>query len=185
MSLAGLLARYGYLAILVGAFLEGETVLVLGGFAAHRGYLELPGVIAAAFVGTLAGDQLYFQLGRRGGPALLARRPRWRAGAARAQRLLRRHETGLILGFRFLYGIRTVTPFLLGMSGVSAARFAVLNALSAALWATAVGLAGWMVGAAAQAVLGRLARYEAWIFAVIALAGGLVWVGHWLRTRAS
>jgi membrane protein DedA with SNARE-associated domain len=50
--------------ILVGAFLEGETLLVIAGFLAHRGYLGLPFVIAAAFAGTLAGDQLYFHIGR-------------------------------------------------------------------------------------------------------------------------
>ena len=56
--------HFGYMAILIGTFLEGETILVLGGFLAHRGYLHLPWVIASAFAGTFAGDQLYFYLGR-------------------------------------------------------------------------------------------------------------------------
>ncbi|HYB20914.1 MAG TPA: hypothetical protein VEH09_08285 [Thermodesulfobacteriota bacterium] len=33
---------YGYWAILVGTFFEGETVLILGGFVASQGYLNLP-----------------------------------------------------------------------------------------------------------------------------------------------
>ena len=40
--LESLIDTYGYLTILIGTFLEGETILVLGGFAAHRGYLHLP-----------------------------------------------------------------------------------------------------------------------------------------------
>jgi membrane protein DedA with SNARE-associated domain len=40
MTLESILDPYGYLAVLVGTFLEGETILVLGGFAAHRGYLQ-------------------------------------------------------------------------------------------------------------------------------------------------
>jgi membrane protein DedA with SNARE-associated domain len=40
MTLESILDTYGYLAVLVGTFLEGETILVLGGVAAHRGYLQ-------------------------------------------------------------------------------------------------------------------------------------------------
>lgn len=36
-----LIADYGYLAILIGTFLEGETILALGGLAARMGHLEL------------------------------------------------------------------------------------------------------------------------------------------------
>ena len=54
---------YGYWAILIGTFLEGETILVLGGLAAHMGYMDLGGVILAAFAGSLCGDQLFFSWG--------------------------------------------------------------------------------------------------------------------------
>ena len=39
--------------VLIGTGLEGETILVMAGFAAHQGHLSLPGVIAAAFTGSL------------------------------------------------------------------------------------------------------------------------------------
>lgn len=58
MPLADLLREYGYYAVFLGTFLEGETVLVMAGFAAHSGYLQLPWVIAVA--GGTLGDQLYF-----------------------------------------------------------------------------------------------------------------------------
>ena len=70
-----MIQKNGYLSILIGTFLEGETILVLGGLAAHRGYLSLAGVIMAAFIGSLCGDQLFFYLGRRHSQAVLARRP--------------------------------------------------------------------------------------------------------------
>jgi len=80
MTLESIVDTYGYVAVLLGTFLEGETILVLGGFAAHRGYLALPGVILAAFIGSLCGDQLFFFLGRRHSQAVLARRPHGRPG---------------------------------------------------------------------------------------------------------
>ena len=60
MDLQSIIENYGYAAILIGTFLEGETILVLAGLAAHQGYLELTGVIFSAFLGSLCGDQLFF-----------------------------------------------------------------------------------------------------------------------------
>ena len=39
--------------LLIGTFLEGETILMLGGLAAHMGYMDVTGVILAAFAGSL------------------------------------------------------------------------------------------------------------------------------------
>ena len=74
MNLAGLLATYGNLAVAVGTFLEGETILLMAGFAAHCGYLDLSKVILVAW-GGLLGDQFYFFLGQRYGDRILARFP--------------------------------------------------------------------------------------------------------------
>lgn len=179
MSLEALIATYGYAAVLVGTFLEGEVILVLAGFAAHRGYLELPWVIAAAFAGTLLGDQLYFYLGRSRGKALLDRRPRWRAGAERAFGLMRRHEVLLMLGFRFMYGLRVVTPFVLGASRVSPLRFLLLNAIGALLWASLVGTLGYLFGQSLEVIIGDVKRYELWVFGGLAAAGLAAWA--WRR----
>ena len=71
MSPQQLITDYGYAAVAIGTFLEGETILALGGFAAHRGYLSLPWVVVCGFVGNLLGDQLYYYIGRWKGDALL------------------------------------------------------------------------------------------------------------------
>lgn len=76
MNMETLIATYGYAAVAVGAFMEGEIVLILGGFAAQRGYLSLPWVIVVAFIATFLGDQILFHLGRWKGDAILALRPR-------------------------------------------------------------------------------------------------------------
>ena len=82
-TLQALIEQYGYLAVFVGCFLEGETVLVLGGFAAHLGYLSLPIVIATAAVAGFIGDQALFAIGRRWGDAGLRALPE--AGAPRSR----------------------------------------------------------------------------------------------------
>lgn len=170
-----MIQTYGYLTVLVGTFLEGETILVLGGFAAHRGYLSLRWVILTAFVGSLCGDQLFFFLGRWHSEKVLARRPAWKARIARAERLLDQHSTGLILVFRFLYGLRTVAPFVMGMSPVRSLKFFLLNALGAMTWAIAVGTGGYLFGQALEIMIGNVKHYELRAFGVIALAGVVVW----------
>ena len=73
MSPELLLQKFGYLAVLVGTFLEGETILVLAGFFAERGYLRLPLVIVCAFSGAYVGHVFWFWLGRSQGVKLLDR----------------------------------------------------------------------------------------------------------------
>jgi len=183
MTLESIVDTYGYVAVLLGTFLEGETILVLGGFAAHRGYLALPGVILAAFIGSLCGDQLFFFLGRRHSQAVLARRPAWKARADQANRLLERFRTPFILIFRFLYGLRTVSPFVIGMSSVPARQFIPLNAIGALVWAVVVGTGGYLFGSALEVVIGEVKRYEVEALLAIAIIGILVWISHFYRRR--
>ena len=178
-----LIAHYGYLAIFIGTLLEGETILVLGGFAAHRGWLWLPGVMLAATVGSMCSDQLFFFIGRRHGAAWLARRPRWKAGVERVRGMIERHATALILVFRFLYGLRNITPFALGTSSVSARRFLILNAVGAVFWAVVISLLGWSVGEAAERMIGHIKHYEHWIGAGIIAVGIALWAWHRLAAR--
>jgi membrane protein DedA with SNARE-associated domain len=178
-----LIQKFGYLTILIGAFLEGETILIIGGFAAHQGYLILPYVIFAAFIGTLFGDQLFFFIGRFKGKQFLNRRPKRRLRAEKAQRLLERHHTLVIIGFRFIYGIRTVTPFVLGMSNVKTWRFVVFNVLSAAVWATAVGTAGYFFGVTIDAIIEDIKHYERIIILGIAILGLFTWGIRFLRKK--
>ena len=181
--LQSLIETYGYWAILLGTFLEGETILVLGGWAAHLGYLSLPGVMLSAFVGSFTGDQLYFYIGRRYGPRLIARRLSWQANADRVYAILARHETFLILTFRFYYGLRNVTPFVIGASQISRRRFFILNFIGAAIWAVTVGAGGYYFGHAMRALFADIARIELYALGALAAAGVALWVVSIVRRR--
>lgn len=170
-----------YVVIFVGTFLEGETVLLMAGFAAHRGYLSVAWVMLLAFAGSYAGDQLWFWVGRRHGPALLRRRPKWAPRVERAKALLERWHAGFILGFRFVYGIRTVTPFALGMTRISALRYLVLNGIGAAVWAVVVTLLGYGFGEAIQLFVKRAHHLEIGIVAAMGLVALALWTARRLR----
>ncbi|GAO35614.1 hypothetical protein SCT_1005 [Sulfuricella sp. T08] len=186
MSLAALLQDYGYAAVFVGAVLEGETLLIMAGFAAHRGYLDLPWVMGVAAVGGFLGDQIYFYLGRRYGWRILNRFPRFKPRAAQVQALLARYHLPLILGIRFLYGLRTVGPLAIGMSPVGWVRFFALNLIGAVGWAVLIGGAGYLFGQVLALLLTDLHRYEEALLALMAIAGIAVWLHYrWRQRRAS
>ncbi|HEX5659342.1 MAG TPA: DedA family protein [Polyangiales bacterium] len=149
------IAHWGYLAILGGTFIEGEAVLVAAGAMAHQGLLWLPWVIVVAFVGGVLGDQAWFLIGRRYGKPYLARRPKLQERARVVQTWLDKYGTLFLIGFRFMYGLRTVTPVLLGATGFSERRFLLYNVLGAALWSTSFGAIGYGLGAGVKALLAR------------------------------
>jgi membrane protein DedA with SNARE-associated domain len=170
MTLIEFVAAYGYLAVLLGTLLEGETVLLLAGFAAHQGHLSIHWVLLIAFIGGTLGDQAFFWAGRHWGGTLLERFPSVRARSLRVGELLRRWDAALVFAIRFMYGLRIAGPILMGALHFDRKRFAVFNALGAAVWSLAIGGAGYLLGHSLQVLLGDLAQYES------ALLWGLVGV---------
>ena len=181
--IAALIASYGYLAVFLGTLFEGETVLLAAGFAAHRGLLQWPAVVALAFVGASLGDQLAFLLGRWRGAALIARYPALAQRAPRVHAVLEHHHVAFILTVRFLYGLRIAGPIVMGSSGLPYLRFALLDMLGAALWAPLVTGAGYFFGVALTALLGDVEHIEAAILIGILAAGFIVRL--WRRRRAA
>jgi membrane protein DedA with SNARE-associated domain len=179
MDPAALIQTHGYWALALGCLLEGETLLVLAGFAAHLGYLQLPWVVAVAALTGFAGDQFFFWLGRRHGAAVLRRLPSLQRHSPRVYRLIRTHPVALVVGMRFAYGMRIAAPLMVGASPLAAGRFALLNAVGALLWAVSIAGLGWGFGGAAEAVLGNLRRLEGWL--ALALLIGLLLIGLWRR----
>lgn len=175
MTIDALIAVHGYWLLAVGCLLEGETVLLMAGFAVHRGFLDPWRVLAIAAAAGFAGDQAWFWLGRRHGVRLLARWPALSRQSDRVQRLMSRWDAALVIGIRFAYGLRIAGPVMMGMSAIPAARFALFNALGALVWAIAVGGAGWLFGQAAEALLGRLQGLEVWLLTALAAVGLVLW----------
>src|ERR1700691_1755965 len=107
MDLERFILEYGawsYLITFLWTFFEGETFVLLAGFAAARGALSAPILIVAAALGSFAGDQCYFWIGRHFGLRLMARRPAWRARVDGALGWLKRYDAAFILTFFFFYG---------------------------------------------------------------------------------
>ncbi len=179
------LQDFGYFALFLGTFFEGETILVLAGFLAFRGYMDINLVVIVAFFGSYAGDQLWYFLGRKHGRKLLARKPRWQMMGDRALEHIRRHPDIWVLSFRFVYGLRTVMPVAIGLSGYPPGRYLLLNGIGAAIWAAALAAAAYHFGAILEGLLGlgSVKKYELWVLGGLLLVGLLLW--SWRRFKSA
>ena len=179
-----LIERYGYLATFAGTLIEGESLLILSGLAAHRGYLSLPFVVLVGAAGGAIGDMVFFLLGRHYGKSLLSRFPRFAPAADRVLGMIERHPTATILGVRFMYGLRTAGPAIIGTTKLPFLQFVLVNLIGAGAWSACWAGAGYLVGKAAEHLLGDLAKIEREFFAaaivavVLAIVAFHVWAGR-------
>lgn len=179
MSPEELLHHFGYLAVFVGTFLEGETILVMAGFFAERGYLDVWKVFAVSSVGAYLGHIFWFWLGRRYGVQLLERFPRMKQHFGKGIRMFERYGAMAIVITQWLYGLRITCAVIIGISRISVWKFLFYEALSVVAWAGAITAAGYFFGAAVERLLGRAAHVEKYALIAIVVAG----VGFWLWHR--
>lgn len=181
--LESIVRDYGYLALFIGTFLEGETILLVAGFLAQSGHLDLWLCILAAFSGSLSGDQAAFYVGRFKGKKFVDSRPAWKSRVERIHQMLERFHEALILSFRFFYGLRNLTPFILGTTEIPGLKFFVLNAIGAAIWAIVFAYAGYFFGTVVASVLKDIHHIEMIILGVAVAVGALVWYLKWRKRR--
>jgi membrane protein DedA with SNARE-associated domain len=182
MTLEQYISTYGYFALFIGAVMEGESFVLVAGFLAHQGYLQLPWVMVVAGTGAFTGDQIFFHLGRRGGLAFV-RKPHWVRRAAKVRQLLERYQNWIVIGFRFLIGLRIATPIIIGMAGYSALRFLILNAIGATIWAVVIGFVGYLFGNLVTPYIAQAREYQWWIILGILSFWSLMWLLHHFLTK--
>lgn len=192
-DIQGLVEAFSYPAVLLllaacglGAPLSEDLILIVGGLVTARSGGSLALMMLTAWVGILVGDSLLFRIGARCGPR--AMKLRWVGKVltpervARAQGHFDRHGALTIFAVRFCIGLRAVTFLSAGMSGMKYRRFALADAVAAAIYAPTLVWLGHRFG---QAVLDDVQSTLTWIAALIVTAGALAFGVRWIRRRAT
>ena len=175
---------YGYWALLIGTFLEGETILIIAGLSAHLGLLQLPYVMLIAFIGSFAGDQLYYFIGYFKGRELLQKHLKWKRRVVRVNQHIERYHHFVILGFRFIYGMRITTPFVIGMfKNIKTTRFFILNAIGAIIWSVSVSAGGYFFGYALEGFIKDVKHYERLAIIIVIIIGFILWIVHRYKAK--
>ncbi|EWM10451.1 membrane-associated protein [Kutzneria sp. 744] len=147
-----LIVTFAETGLLIGFFLPGDSLLFTAGvLCATSGatHLSLPLVLLAAAVGALAGAQVGFEIGRRGGRALLARshNTHLAKGIARAEEMFERYGHGkAIVLARFIPIVRTVLNPVAGVLSIPTKVFTLWQVVGGLVWTIGVTLAGYALG---------------------------------------
>ena len=172
------LELHGYWVLFIGTFLEGEAILLLAGFLAFQGYLNVLGVICTAWAGSFLGDQFYFYLGRLKGKGLLKRFHSIAKKFREALKLIEKYGNFVAFISRFTYGFRIVLPVILGITNLAPRTFLWINLVSAFTWAVAFSLGGYLFGKSASLVFDNVSNYEHYLVLLLFGFISLVWCVH-------
>ena len=183
-TLESIIRDYGYWALLIGTFFEGETILIIAGLSAHLGLLQLPHVMLIAFIGSFSGDQFYYFIGYFKGRELLQKHLKWKGRVERVHKHIERYRIFVMLGFRFVYGMRIATPFVIGMSKkIKATHFFILNAIGAVIWSVSVSVGGYFFGYALESFMKNVKYYERLAIIIIIIIGIVLWIIHRYKAK--
>jgi membrane protein DedA with SNARE-associated domain len=120
-----------YLILFVWSMAEGETGLVLAVILVYTGHMLLFPAILIAGLGGAAGDLLFFHLGKYHSDVVKDKIKNNEIIIDEIKKLLKKHDIIVIFIQRYLYGLRTIIPIVIGMSQYDEKRFFSINLFSA------------------------------------------------------
>jgi membrane protein DedA with SNARE-associated domain len=175
------LQTHGYLVLFVWTFIEGEAGLIMAGFLAFQGYMNIFGVMVTALAGSFCGDQFYFYLGRLKGPLLLRLFTPIARKFRKALRLIEKYGSFVAFISRYTYGFRIILPIILGMTNMASRRFLWLNFLSALSWSILFSLVGYLFGKSASLLVEDVEKYEPYMMLALAAMIACMWLSHYFH----
>lgn len=167
MGLQQAIAQYGLPAVGIGAALEGDLTLLLGGVAAHLGYFAWGMAVSVGMLGCLVSDVLWYIVGRQASHRIRGGSLYQRVGH-RVERLASRIGPWQLLTARFIYGTKNASMLFWGLQELPFARFILIDTLGAFLGTIFFTGLGYLFSGSARALLGRIHRIE------FLLLGGLL-----------
>ncbi|MCE9665123.1 bifunctional DedA family/phosphatase PAP2 family protein [Halomonas sp. M5N1S17] len=182
----GLIALLESLA-LVGLLLPGVILITAAASLAGHQDMAISTILLAAFAGAVIGDGLSFILGYTQRERVtrlwpFSRHPEW---LARGARFFQRYGSLSVFFGRFVGPVRPVIPLIAGMLHMSPRAFIWANLASAALWAPAYVLPGYLLGQTWQQLLGLPPGLGGLLIALTLLVVMLAITFSWLRQQFS
>lgn len=168
---------FGEAAVFIGFVLPGETAVLLGGFLASTGQLNIWVLCAIVFASAVVGDSVGYEVGMLFGPRVVRSRllQRHDARLDAARRMLRERGGPAVFLGRFTAFLRAVMPGLAGLSNMPYRRFLVWNAFGGFVWGVCFSLVGYFAGASYETVASRIGTGFAVAVAVIVLVLLVAW----------
>lgn len=128
--------NWGYIAVFLGSIVEGESIIFTASALAACGHMSIYKIFFIACITTICVDQIMFFIGYKFGSSWVINKfPKLQKTKERIFKLLNKMDVLFIFSFRFIYGIRTISPLILGSARIRPSRFVFFNVLSGICWA--------------------------------------------------
>jgi membrane protein DedA with SNARE-associated domain/rhodanese-related sulfurtransferase len=155
----------------VGLPLPAVPILLAAGALAGAGKIDLTGAIVLSVIACLAGDLVWYELGRRRGRRALNLLCRISlepdSCVRRTENFFTRHGAGSLVLAKFIPGLSTLAPALAGLFRIRLQRFLLYNGLGAVVWTLAFIIPGYLLSDQIERlaeVAGRLGLWLAFFF---------------------
>lgn len=170
---------------LVGLLVPGVVLITAAASMAGHQMVALPWLIGAAFIGAVLGDSLSYFLGYRHRETVVTRwplslHPEW---LGRGARFFERYGVYSVFIGRFVGPVRPIIPLIAGMMRMPSRTFLLANIVSAALWAPAYVLPGYLLGHTWQQRLDLPANIQMAVFILAASMVVLAVMFSWGRAQ--
>jgi membrane protein DedA with SNARE-associated domain/membrane-associated phospholipid phosphatase len=194
INFVGHLGHWGYLVIfivvalecqaLLGLVMPGESLVLVGGFFAEQGLLDLRVLIFVISIAAILGDSIGYELGRHLGRGwLLKHGRRFRLRQEHLDRVdgfFVRHGGKAVFGSHFLHLLRALMPFVAGARRMRYLKFLLFNAVGCIVWATVFVSLGYLTGKTWRVAAKWIGAASEIVGGALLLAIALGWLWRWL-----
>ena len=178
------IAQYGYIAIFILTFFEGESVLIAAGFLAFSGYLEVHLIIIVATVASYVGHGSFFLIALKRRETFIKFASKFiKIDLQKLESLMARYGIAAIFISQWIYGFRLMSAAVLGLSRLSTSKYFSFLLISCLIWATLCTYAGYFFGTALKDILGDIKEYEKHIAVGVLAVGFIVWFIRYVMKR--
>jgi membrane protein DedA with SNARE-associated domain/rhodanese-related sulfurtransferase len=151
----------------IGLPLPAIPILLAAGALAGAGKIDLTGAIILSVIACLAGDLIWYELGRRRGRRALNLLCRISlepdSCVRRTENFFTRHGVGSLVLAKFIPGLSTLAPALAGLFRIRMQRFLLYNGLGAILWTLAFVLPGYLLSEQIERLAEEAERLGLWL----------------------
>jgi undecaprenyl-diphosphatase len=170
-------------AAFIGLAIPGETAMLLGGFLAYQGQVNLFVMMAAGAIGAIVGDSIGYEIGHLFGEPLKHSRLGRRVGPdrwAKGEAYLRTKGGRAVFLGRFIGLLRALVPALAGISRMPYRTFLPWNAAGGIIWAPGFVFLGYLAGRSYQQVERIAGRASLLLLILVVVVGAVVLAARWV-----
>ncbi len=172
----------------VGFFLPGDSLLVIAGVLAYKGFLSLYWLLGLVTLCAISGDQLGYFIGRRAGTSLFQRQDSRffkRSHLERAHEFYERNGGKTVIMARFIPIIRTFCPPVAGAAQMSYRKYLSYDIVGGFAWVWSMVLFGYGVVASFPALGNHVDLLVLGVILVSLIPAGLHGWKEWQRNKAA